>query len=169
MANSKFNLSKGEEKKSSKFNLTKEEAPVTTTKSTQPTKKFKWWLWLLLLALVVIVIILCVKNCPFNFNNDKDTGAKPGIEEPGKASEEESQGTGVEGIGGVAPGSDEAESTSEQNGNKTPLQGSIEEKAKQVIRGDFGNGAERINKLGSEYNAVQSKVNELYRNGNTNY
>lgn len=44
-------------------------------------------------------------------------------------------------------------------------QGSIEGKAKQVIRGEFGNGQERKNKLGTAYNEVQSKVNEMYRSG----
>ncbi len=43
--------------------------------------------------------------------------------------------------------------------------GSIEEKAKLVIRGDFGNGEERKMKLGSEYSAIQNKVNEMYAKG----
>ena len=42
-------------------------------------------------------------------------------------------------------------------------QGSIEDKANQVIRGDFGNGAERKTALGSEYDAIQTKVNEIYK------
>ena len=43
--------------------------------------------------------------------------------------------------------------------------GSIEEKAKLVIRGDFGNGEERKMKLGTEYSAIQNKVNEMYAKG----
>lgn len=43
--------------------------------------------------------------------------------------------------------------------------GSIEEKALLVIRGNFGNGEERKAKLGAEYSAIQSKVNEMYANG----
>ncbi|MDR1847647.1 MAG: hypothetical protein LBR17_05970 [Bacteroidales bacterium] len=39
--------------------------------------------------------------------------------------------------------------------------GTIEEKAKRVIRGDYGNGAERKQALGSEYREIQSKVNEI--------
>jgi uncharacterized membrane protein len=42
---------------------------------------------------------------------------------------------------------------------------SIEVKAKQVIRGDFGNGSVRKQKLGSEYTSIQNKVNEMYRTG----
>lgn len=41
----------------------------------------------------------------------------------------------------------------------------VEEKARLVIRGDFGNGEERKHKLGSEYSVVQKKVNEMYANG----
>lgn len=46
-----------------------------------------------------------------------------------------------------------------------PVGSSIEEKAKSVIRGDFGNGEERKIKLGSEYSTIQNKVNEMYAKG----
>lgn len=46
-----------------------------------------------------------------------------------------------------------------------PVGSSIEEKAKLVIRGDFGNGEERKMKLGPEYSAIQNKVNEMYAKG----
>lgn len=52
--------------------------------------------------------------------------------------------------------------------NKThelKLEGTLEEKAKRVIRGEFGNGQERKNLLGSSYEEIQSKVNEMYRDG----
>lgn len=45
------------------------------------------------------------------------------------------------------------------------VQGSVEEKARQVIRGDFGNGTDRKQTLGAEYELIQGKVNEMYRNG----
>ncbi|MBR4886392.1 MAG: hypothetical protein IKU16_03815 [Muribaculaceae bacterium] len=41
----------------------------------------------------------------------------------------------------------------------------IEEKAKSVIRGEFGNGQERKKRLGSDYSEVQKKVNEIYSKG----
>lgn len=41
----------------------------------------------------------------------------------------------------------------------------IEEKAMQVWDGVYGNGAERMSKLGSDYKAVQKRVNDMYRNG----
>lgn len=48
--------------------------------------------------------------------------------------------------------------------SNTVNQGTIEEKAKQVIDGVFGNGTDRKSALGSEYEAIQAKVNEMYRN-----
>ena len=45
------------------------------------------------------------------------------------------------------------------------LPGTLEEKAKDVIRGNYGNGVVRKQKLGDQYDEIQSKVNEMYRNG----
>ena len=41
----------------------------------------------------------------------------------------------------------------------------IEAEALKVIRGDYGIGQERRNKLGSQYQAIQNRVNELKREG----
>ena len=46
-----------------------------------------------------------------------------------------------------------------------PVSGDVEENARRVIRGDFGNGQERRDKLGSSYSEIQGKVNEMYRQG----
>lgn len=43
--------------------------------------------------------------------------------------------------------------------------GSVEEEALEVIRGKYGNGEERKRNLGDRYKEIQSKVNEMYRNG----
>lgn len=42
---------------------------------------------------------------------------------------------------------------------------SVEVKAKQVIRGVYGNGSVRKQKLGNDYAEIQGKVNEMYRKG----
>lgn len=47
----------------------------------------------------------------------------------------------------------------------SPIGGDVVENAKRVIRGDFGNGQERKDKLGSAYSEIQRKVNEMYRQG----
>lgn len=46
-----------------------------------------------------------------------------------------------------------------------PIEGTVEEKARQVIRGNYGNGQIRKDKLGAEYRTIQDKVNEMYRKG----
>lgn len=43
--------------------------------------------------------------------------------------------------------------------------GAVEEEAREVIRGKYGNGAVRKRNLGDRYAEIQSKVNEMYRNG----
>lgn len=43
--------------------------------------------------------------------------------------------------------------------------GAIEEEAKEVIRGKYGNGDVRKRNLGDRYAEIQNKVNEMYRNG----
>lgn len=43
--------------------------------------------------------------------------------------------------------------------------GTVEEEAIEVIRGKYGNGAVRKRNLGDRYAEIQSKVNEMYRNG----
>ena len=45
------------------------------------------------------------------------------------------------------------------------ISGSIEQKALNVIRGIYGNGQVRKDKLGAEYAEIQKLVNEMYRNG----
>lgn len=53
----------------------------------------------------------------------------------------------------------------EKSKEEVVLLGTIDEKAIMVIRGDFGNGEERKNKLGSEYTVIQNRVNEMYNLG----
>ena len=51
------------------------------------------------------------------------------------------------------------------SGNKPKLK-SIDEVAREVINGKWGNGSDRVNRLknaGYDYNAVQRRVNEILR------
>lgn len=52
-----------------------------------------------------------------------------------------------------------------QTSSAIPVNGSLEQKAIAVIRGTYGNGLERKQKLGDEYTVIQNKVNEMYREG----
>ncbi len=55
--------------------------------------------------------------------------------------------------------------TSAQPSTAQVPSGSVEETALDVIRGIYGNGLERKKNLGDRYAEIQSKVNEMYRNG----
>ncbi|MBR1792531.1 MAG: hypothetical protein IJ764_02710 [Bacteroidales bacterium] len=50
----------------------------------------------------------------------------------------------------------------------TALSSSLDENALRVVRGDFGNGQERKDALGSRYDEIQTRVNEMYREGRFN-
>ena len=54
-------------------------------------------------------------------------------------------------------------SSSEKSDNN--VDGDVETNARRVIRGDFGNGQVRKNRLGSSYSEIQGRVNEMYRQG----
>lgn len=84
--------------------------------------------------------------------NVKQEGSKPNVKQPTAKEDEE-------------PQTISASATSQNVKKQVPLPGTLEEKAKRVIRGDFGNGQVRKDKLGDEYAEIQSKVNEMYRKG----
>jgi len=158
MADSKFNLSKGEDKKSSKFNLTKDETVSTPNKGgdLHPTKS-KWWLWLLLLAMAVVavIVIVLVRNGLSKNGEATIPTDDPTVEQPVTETQPVDETLDTE------PSVTEDATISEDT--STNVSGNLDEKAKQVIRGDFGNGAERKQTLGNEYDAIQQRVNEIYR------
>jgi hypothetical protein len=156
--------------------------------------KSKWWLWLLLLAMVAIVAILCVKNCSSNGDENAGTTVEqPAVMPTEETPNADAEGitdettvlekTATEGTADetITPQAETTPAVSKATtesvlstqpdvktaGNNTfsILQGNLEEKALRVIRGDFGNGVERKHALGSEYNAIQQRVNEMYREG----
>ena len=57
------------------------------------------------------------------------------------------------------------QNTKPSSSTSVPVSGDVEKNARRVIRGDFGNGQERKDKLGSSYSEIQGKVNEIYRQG----
>lgn len=61
--------------------------------------------------------------------------------------------------------STEKSSTSHSEKSDDNVGGDVKTNARRVIRGDFGNGQERRDKLGSSYSEIQGKVNEMYRQG----
>lgn len=51
------------------------------------------------------------------------------------------------------------------NNAPSVVSNNVEAEALKVIRGDYGIGQERKNKLGNQYEAIQRRVNELKREG----
>lgn len=89
--------------------------------------------------------------------SNEEKSASPISEQSQSTSSEVSSGTGTNA---------ESDNTSAVPTTKSESSGnSIEEKAMQVWDGVYGNGTERKSKLGSDYKAVQKRVNEMYRNG----
>ncbi len=238
MAENKFNLSKGEEKKgfnlskssenkASKYNLSKQQPPVSTSSSSGSTNKSKWWLWLLLAVVVIVGIVLISKNYSsekpdksllikteqatakaneiiadvqsgnVNYENVKEkvAEAQKAVDEAkanAKTQEEkqtvaDAQAKVNEAASAVdnsnesakpvatddveAPGQSDQPAKPAQPDQQEPVTvsvGTLEMKAKEVISGKYGNGADRKRALGSEYAVIQNKVNEMYRKGEVN-
>jgi len=62
----------------------------------------------------------------------------------------------------AVPSSDEKPSINAESETSTT---SVEETARDVIKGIYGNGNVRKDRLGSRYQTVQDRVNEMYRQG----
>lgn len=54
-------------------------------------------------------------------------------------------------------------STSKVSSSTSPISGDVEQDARRVIRGEFGVGRVRKDALGTHYEEVQTRVNEIYR------
>lgn len=154
---------------------------------TQPKKKNKWWLWVLIAVIIVLIIILLLKNK----KNDVDPIVDETITEvvvsnangfDAQQPEGDTNTVLEEGNIPISPAQENTVSqhnnesqsddviTSGNNHSKSPnianlptLSNDLEENAKRVIRGDFGNGQVRKNALGDAYFEIQAKVNEMYR------
>lgn len=160
--------------------------PDLTPTPTPNKPKSKNWLWILL-----GVIVLGVIGYIF-FSKSGDKAAETSDQEAKVvlAPSEPTDTTIVEGTEGeeIAPENDnevannpetqssdavETPATVDNTSNGTPstsvnvpnVSNDVEAEAMKVIRGDYGIGQERKDKLGSKYQTIQSRVNELKREG----
>ncbi len=164
--------------------------------STHTTRSWFVKLLLFLIVLIVVVVIfVCFKNC--KGQNDANTteaqiekteAIDSGEEDNGNSTiaepisldsdepqprEIEDPSTSTSPISRDVEEETQVDTPSSRQGSsestlKPAVSSSIEETARRVIRGDFGNGEIRKTKLGKDYVAVQNKVNEMYRNGLVN-
>lgn len=148
---------------------------------TQIKPKSKWWLLLLLVGVIIVGIILIVKNNTSD-NTDKRLIAKTEQTIATAKSGEEKQAVNiaqakidkaVNVVKATNPvngaGTKPMDTITTTGGDQIPTDTfadvTIEQRAKEVIRGNYGNGADRKRALGREYDAIQNKVNEMYRKG----
>lgn len=158
--------------------------PAPTPAPERP--KSKIWLWLLL----GIVVLGGVGYTFFSKSGDKvaetpeqeieavaessvpaDTIAAEGtdIEETvpndGNAAANTSEPKSPEAVETTATADNTSNVSSSTQINESNVSNDVEAEAMKVIRGDYGIGQERKDKLGSKYQTIQSRVNELKREG----
>ena len=142
----------------------------------EKSPKKPWWPWLLAGALVCGVIIFLMTR---GKGDTKDILEQPKeqivedvpAQDVPNVAEQESKENGT----GQATPKTQAPPTTVQNNapasrnvTKTEANGTIEEEAWRTIRGNYGNGADRKEVLGSRYEEIQAKVNDFYREGKVN-
>lgn len=145
----------------------------------------KKWTWIILSIIAVCIV------CFFIFSKSRDTAViEPtqdteiidgslvtidSVPEPEKATEDnlstskkdtsnnaDDQNTKAYKAASIADNSNIATPITTSNAN---VSNDVEAEAMKVIRGDYGLGQERKEKLGAKYQIIQSRVNELKREG----
>lgn len=185
-----FNMEKHVERH---FEIEKEEVPVADTSIEKPdslidgsteentgTSNNRGKLIAVIVVVLAILAFVAYRSC----GSDKEKESEPTNtivsdstekEKPDTASNvkkttapetEQEQNNVGENTGDVsAAPTNSDEPTKQTSASVSTSNSSVEEKAMQVWDGVYGNGTERKSKLGSDYKAVQKRVNEMYRNG----
>ena len=185
-----FNMEKHVERH---FEIEKEEVPVADTSIEKPdslidgsteentcTSNKRGKLIAVIVVVVAILAFVAYRSC----GSDQEKESEPTNtivsdstekEKPDTASnvkkttapetEQEQNNVGENTDAASATPTSSDESTQQISAPVSTSNSSVEEKAMQVWDGVYGNGTARKSKLGSDYNAVQKRVNEMYRNG----
>lgn len=168
---------------------------VTPPEPQEPeSPKSKNWLWWLLIALVIIGVIIWLFVKSDDKSESKTNSEPAAIEQTdsttmddaegaestdsvnaavsqGETPAEEANTTEDVATGdpvATAPEAKPAQSTSTDMTSSvasSSVSDDVESEAMKVIRGDYGIGQERKNKLGSKYQPIQNRVNQLKREG----
>ena len=134
-------------------------------------------------GLVVVAVIIAGGVFFANNGKDNDNGSsKPvteAVAQEGEKHDADNKASAIESKdkAGVAPSdvaeektaaneaSNEKSSVASSEKSDNNVDGDVETNARRVIRGDFGNGQVRKDRLGSSYSEIQDRVNEMYRQG----
>ena len=153
-----------------------DEVEVTPSGSTEKGNRWKW--------IAAVVALLLVGGAIYYFNqSDSKDNTDISIAVSDSTSTKKAEADSTEVVPSENASEDNAKTKEANSDNLTQNQLSdatrnevnkrtsdkkvvdVEEKARQVIRGDYGNGNVRKQKLGEEYSEIQSAVNEMYRKG----
>lgn len=143
-------------------------------------KKRKWALWIVLIVVIIIPVILGItlgkpnehknhaNNTPAKIETAETTTTKESSQQNANPVSDQETAIAEEQTAQkeITPAASTLSTTNvvayQDNVKNMPVE-NLEQKALQVIRGDFGNGKEQKMKLGAEYSTIQAKVNEMYK------
>lgn len=160
--------------------------PVKPTSEEPQEKKNNKWLWIILAIIVILLIwwllpgkstdsepvveektieeVTTPEDCVEEVSEDVEIPAGEEAEEENVNNDENS--TASEPVASTpAPASPQATNNANNSSASTIVSNDVETEALKVIRGEYGIGQERKDKLGSKYQTIQSRVNELKREG----
>lgn len=158
------------------------------------SKSSKKWLWAVIAVLVVVACVIGFMQLNPSASNDETGGTEPvpadtvgtektdsvqtasatseGVDTASTSKEEcAAEAQNAKANEADAAKVDEASAPShapsyeDEFPTSSKSTGSVEDEARQVIRGIYGNGSVRKQNLGNRYAEIQGKVNEMYRNG----
>ena len=178
-----LNLSKSDSSPKNKFNLSKEEIDTSDSQG-MPSEQIEEKKKSSVLYIIVAVVIVGIGGYWFmsqksesqaiSSNQPVDSVAtnveptQPEVDSANLAGSSATTPTDVQPVtSSNSPEASKESATVETSSPKSTISGnssaSIEQKAREVIDGKFGNGEDRKLALGSDYKAIQAKVNALYR------
>ena len=185
-----FNMEKHVERH---FEIEKEEVPVADTSIEKPdslidgsteentcTSNNRGKLIVVIVVVLAILAFVAYRSCGSDQEKESEptntivsdstekekTDTTSNVKKATAPETEQEQNNVGENTGDVsAAPTNSDEPTKQTSASVSTSNSSVEEKAMQVWDGVYGNGTERKSKLGSDYKAVQKRVNEMYRNG----
>lgn len=152
-------------------------------------KKNNKWLWIILVIIVIILLIWwlfpgtstesepvaeeeTIEEVTTPTEDPKEVSEDVEIPAGEDAIEENTNNVGSPNPSGSVVNTPETIPVAQQSANivvssnaPSVVSNDVEAEALKVIRGEYGIGQERKNKLGNQYEAIQRRVNELKREG----
>lgn len=182
-----FDISKGGKRN---FDLTKNaDEPVVTSTKSEPAakpvgvapkpegKSNKKWLWIIAIIIIAILAWLLWPSSTVHVVVEEET-VEEATSSTDKTTDEATDEKTTSDVQNEADAQDEdvnadvetAPATTPTSPMTTPMaitsvSNDIEAEALKVIRGDYGVGQERKDKLGARYQSIQKRVNELKSEG----